>query len=221
MKRNLFPHGHGLALLIAFSLALAHPASAQNPELAAIHEADQAARSDPASIDWTVLGNEDGKRRERVMQLLREGAVQTATDYHHAAMVFQHGSALDDIRLAHALATLAMSLEPAVERHRWLVAASWDRMMTHQLQPQWYGTQFRGQQEGMFLYPVAEGAVTDEDRQAMHVPTLAEARARLDEMARMHGQRVHPHPPTIEQLRKAQLPSGDEPHLRPDATTPN
>lgn len=196
-----------LSLLIAFSLASTHPASAQNRELADIHEADQAARSDPAAIDWAVLSVEDSARRTRVMQLLRDGSVRSATDYHHAAMIFQHGSTLEDIRLAHALATLAMSLEPGVERHRWLVAASWDRMMTHQLQPQWYGTQFQGDKDGMFLYPVAERAISDEDRQAMHVPTLAEAKALLDEVARMHGQRVHPSPPTIEQLREARLPA--------------
>lgn len=209
MIRNCSLRVHILPLLVSAALASIHPVSAQNRELAGIYEADQAARSDPAAIDWAVVRVEDAERRERVMQLLRDGSVRSATDYHHAAMVFQHGSTLEDIRLAHAFATLAMALEPDVERHRWLVAASWDRMMTQQLQPQWYGTQFQADQDGMFLYPVAERAVSDGDRQAMHVPTLAEASARLDEMARMHGQRVHPRPPTIEQLREARLPAAD------------
>ncbi len=209
VNRNRFPRVHALPPLIAILLAVSPVASAQNAELAAIHQADQSARSDPATIDWTALAVEDAKRRERVVQLLRDGAVRSATDYHHAAMIFQHGSTLEDIRLAHALATLAMSLEPGVPGHRWLVAASWDRMMTQQLQPQWYGTQFQGNRDGMFLYPVAEGAVSDEDRQAMHVPTLAEARARLEELARTHGQGVHPRPPTIEQLREARLPAAE------------
>lgn len=184
-------------------LAAAGPSAAQNPELAAIHEADQAARSRPAEIDWATLLPEERKRRERVLQLLRDGTVQAAADYYHAAMVFQHGESLDDIRLAHALSTIAMSLAPDEQRYRWLTAASWDRIMTLQLQPQWYGTQFQGNQDGMFLYPVAEGAVSDSDRQAMQVPTLAEARAQLAAMAQMHGQAVNPDPPTIEQLREA------------------
>jgi hypothetical protein len=118
-------------------------------------------------------------------------------------MVYQHGQGLEDIRLAHALATVAMSLEPDEARYRWLVAASWDRIMTTQLQPQWYGTQFQSTPAGMFLYPVADGAVSDQDRRAMQVPTLDESRSRVAEMARTNGLEVDPAPPTIEQLREA------------------
>jgi hypothetical protein len=190
-------------LFVAASLLLpALSTTARNPEMAAIYEADQAARSEPADIDWTVLLPEDRKRRERVMELLRAGEVRDAADYHHAAMVFQHGENLDDIRLAHALSTIAMSLAPDEKRYRWLTAASWDRIMTTQLQPQWYGTQFQSDDTGMFLYPLADGAISDDDRKAMQVPTLAEIGAQLQEIAMMHGQSVNPNPPTIEQLRK-------------------
>ena len=111
----------------------------------------------------------------------------------------------DLIPLCHplALSSVRVSLEPDEAKYRWLVAASWDRIMTTQLQPQWYGTQFQSTPDGMFLYPVADGAVSDQDRQAMGVPTLAESRDRLAEMARMNGLEVDPTPPTIEQLRDA------------------
>lgn len=198
-------------LFVAFSLLTAVlPATAGNPELAEIYEADQAARARPAEIDWAVLLPEDRKRRERVMELLRAGQVRDATDYHHAAMVFQHGENLDDIRLAHALSTIAISLAPAEKRYRWLTAASWDRIMTTQLQPQWYGTQFQSDDSGMFLYPLADGAVTDDDRKAMQVPTLAETRVQLQEIARMHGQSLSPAPPTLEQLRKTRQAAPQE-----------
>ena len=195
-------------LLVAFLiLSAALPAGAQNPELAAIYEADQAARSNPAAIDWAIVQPEDRKRRERVHELLGAGEVRAAADYYHAAMVFQHGENLDDIRLAHALSTIAMSLAPEQKRYRWLTAASWDRMLTTQLQPQWYGTQFQSDDDGMFLYPVADGAVSDDERKAMQVPTLAEANAQLQEIARVHGQAVDPDPPTIEALRKTRRPA--------------
>lgn len=190
-------------LAASFVLSAVAPTHAQNPELVALYQADQAARSNPASIDWEALVPEDRKRRERVLDILRAGAVKTAADYHRAAMVFQHGESLEDIRLAHALSTIAMSLAPDEKQYRWLTAASWDRIMTTQLQPQWYGTQFQSDDKGMFLYPLEEGAVSDDERRAMQVPTLAEARAQLLEMGRMHGQSVNPEPPTIEQLRKA------------------
>lgn len=179
------------------------PAMARNPELAAIYEADQAARARPAEIDWSVLLPQDTKRRSRVMELLRTGEVRDAADYHYAAMIFQHGENLDDIRLAHALSTIAMSLAPDKKQYRWLTAASWDRIMATQLQPQWYGTQFQSDDTGMFLYPIAEGAVSDVDRKAMQVPTLAETEAQMREIAKMHGQTLSPRPPTLEQLRKA------------------
>lgn len=193
-------------LTVALSLlSSALPATAQNTELVALHDADQSARARPAEIDWAVLVPEDRQRRERVHALLRAGEVRAAIDYYHAAMVFQHGQHLDDIRLAHALSTIAMSLAPEDRRFRWLTAASWDRIMAMQLQPQWYGTQFHSDDGGMFLYPVADGAVSDDDRKAMQVPTLAESRARLQEIARMHGETVNPDPPTIEQLRQARV----------------
>jgi hypothetical protein len=200
MKMN---HRHTATLLSVLALCLAAPAFAQHAELAAIYEGDQAARSEPAAIDWNTLAVEDRARRERVMQLLRAGEVGAAVDYYHAAMVYQHGQGLEDIRLAHALATVAMSLDPDEAKYRWLVAASWDRIMTTQLQPQWYGTQFQSTPDGMFLYPVADGAVSDQDRRAMQVPTLDESRGRVAEMARMNGLEVDPTPPTIEQLRDA------------------
>lgn len=190
-------------LAASFFSSTAVPAHGQNPELVTIYQADQAARSDPAKIDWERLVPEDRKRRERVLDILRAGSVKTAADYHHAAMVFQHGESLADIRLAHALSTISMSLAPDEKQYRWLTAASWDRIMTTQLQPQWYGTQFQSDEKGMFLYPLEEGAVDDDERRDMQVPTLAEARAQLQEMGRMHGQTVNPEPPTLEQLRKA------------------
>ena len=190
-------------LAASFVLSAAAPTHAQNPELVALYQADQAARSNPASIDWEALVPEDRKRRERVLDILRAGAVKTAADYHRAAMVFQHGESLEDIRLAHALSTIAMSLAPDEKQYRWLTAASWDRIMTTQLQPQWYGTQFQSDDSGMFLYPLAEGAVSDADRKAMQVPTLAETEAQMREIAEIHGQTLSPHPPTLEQLRRA------------------
>lgn len=197
-------------LVVSSLLAGMLPAMARNPELAAIYEADQAARARPAEVDWAVLLPEDRKRRHRVMELLQAGEVRDPVDYHHAAMVFQHGETLDDIRLAHALSTIAMSLAPDEKRYRWLTAASWDRIMTTRLQPQWYGTQFQSDDSGFFLYPVAEGAVSDDDRKAMQVPTLAETKAQMRELARMHGQTLSPRPPTLEQLRKARQPAPQE-----------
>ncbi|MEF3081222.1 hypothetical protein V3391_03235 [Luteimonas sp. SMYT11W] len=179
-----------------------HAQTADNPDLAALYRADQEARKDAADIDWSVVYREDTARRVRVRALMREGAMRTAADHYHAAMVFQHGNGLDDIRIAHALSTLASTLAPDDMRYRWLAAASWDRIMTTQLQPQWYGTQFHGSDDGLFLYPVADGAIDDAERARMGVPSLAQSQARVGEMAASMGQQPRPQPPTIEQLRQ-------------------
>jgi len=75
-------------------------------------------------------------------------------------------------------------------------------MMTTQLQPQWYGTQFQGSDAGLFLYPVADGAVDDAERARMGVPSLAESQAKVGEMAASIGRPARPQPPTIEALRQ-------------------
>lgn len=201
MPRRLAP-----LLLCSLLAAIAplHGQTVDNVELAQLHREDQDARRNAADIDWTVVAPEDVERRKRVLAVMREGAMRTAVDHYRGAMVFQHGAGLDDIRIAHALATLASTLAPDEIRYRWLVAASWDRLMTTQLQPQWYGTQFRSDETGFYLYPVADGAVDDAERARMGVPPLAETRASLVETAARMGVPVHPAPPTIEMLRHAQ-----------------
>ena len=115
-------------------------------------------------------------------------------------MVFQHSA--EDIGLAHSLATVASYLDPQDKKYRWLMAASWDRMLMQHVQPQWYGTQYQSDDQGTFLFPVVDGAVTDAERIAMGVPSLDKSRARLTEMAAMIGGKPHPKPPTIEELQK-------------------
>jgi hypothetical protein len=181
---------------------------ADNGELASLRQQDQADRQ--GAIDWTKVAPRDAARLARVKALIREGALRTGSDYENAAWVFQHGDTADDIRMAHALATLAMNMAPEEKRRRWLVAASWDRLLMRQQQPQWYATQFLSDAAGMYLYPVAEDAVTDEQRKSMTGLTLAESRARTAEMARNAGVPLRDPAPRIEDLKNdaAKAPKG-------------
>ena len=61
-----------------------------NQELAEIYKTDQSDRR-VDKIDWKVVSKRDSIRRVRVYELLEANEVQTAGDYHHAAMIFQHG----------------------------------------------------------------------------------------------------------------------------------
>jgi hypothetical protein len=97
----------------------------------------------------------------------------------------QHGDTLEEIRMAHALATIAASIDPLDRSARWLKAASWDRLLLRQKKPQWYGTQYVRQGNGKWaLGQMDESAVTDADRIELAVPTLAEIKKQVEVMNR-------------------------------------
>ncbi|NYE58942.1 hypothetical protein FHW58_000094 [Duganella sp. 1224] len=142
-----------------------------------MNKADTADRA-PDKIDWTVVNANDAQRRQRVSEMLARGEIRTAEDYYHAAMIYQHGEKPKDFQLAHAFAVIASRLEPGQPAPKWLIAASWDRYLMWKKLPQWYGTQYQVSKDGVrSLYPVDPNAVTDADRAALHVPSLAEAMA--------------------------------------------
>lgn len=158
---------------------------ANNMRLQEVVNADQAERQQQRSAEeWVEISKRDEARRGQVSEELKAGRVLTALDFYNAALVMQHGSTLEDIRMAHSLAAISAHLSP--ERSaKWLTAASWDRMMMYQKKPQWYGTQYvRDQNDKWALYDVDESAVTDADRVALSVPTLAESRKRTEDMNR-------------------------------------
>lgn len=177
-------------------------AAKDNKELTDIFNADQADRSGD-NIDWSQVDPRDKARQARVRQIIKDGGLHTPADYNHASFVFQHGDGLEDIRLAHALATISTTMAPDDKELRWIVAASWDRMLMYRNQAQWYGTQYKSDEQGWYLYPVAENAVTDADRQAMGVPTLAESQQRVAEIATSMHEKVRAAPPSLEEIRKA------------------
>lgn len=194
-------------------------APADNVALKKIFDEDQADRLGPAfRTEPEAVMARDGQRRDAALQMVKDGRLRTARDYFAAAMIFQHSA--DDIALAHSLATIARYLDPQNKQYRWLMAASWDRMLMQRVQPQWYGTQYQSDDQGLFLFPVADGAVTDTERTEMGVPSLEESHARLAEMASMTGNPPRTRPPTIEELRNQSRPGPGEvpPASVPDKT---
>lgn len=173
-----------LGLLIALLTLPAIGAGADNERLRVIVQADQAEREKNwKPEDLQRIAQRDGERRAKVQIELAAGRVQTSTDFFNAALVMQHGQGLEDIRMAHALTTIAASLDPSNRDAKWLKAASWDRMMSTQKKPQWYGTQYVRDADGKWaLYDMDETAVTDEDRAALGAPSLAEAKKRVEIM---------------------------------------
>ncbi|WP_166207497.1 hypothetical protein [Cognatiluteimonas telluris] len=188
--------------------AITNPAD--NPTLDSLFRQDQADR-DAAAIDWQALAARDAARRAQVGTLLDRGEIRSAADHYHAAMVLQHGQTLDDFRLANALATIAVAQAPGDAHYRWLAGASWDRLLMRQGQAQWYGTQYKGDAtRGLYLYPVAEDAVTDAQRKAMVGHTLQESRDHVAVAAKEMNMPVRTPPPTLEELRRESATAGKD-----------
>lgn len=166
--------------LIACTVAHSDPIPS-NETLRVLTEKDQSARTGKMKdIDWSKISQEDAERRKLVSEMLGAGSVRTADDFRNAALIFQHGETADDIRLAFSLASISVAIQPEDNSAKWLSAAAWDRLMMRLGKPQWYGTQFtKSKETGMWeLYAIDESAVSDAQRAALGVPTLAQARAR-------------------------------------------
>lgn len=175
------------SLLVLALLILSVPSfAANNDRIRQLYAADQADRQGQLSAeDWQDVSKRDEARRAEVLQTLALGRLTTASDYYHAAMIMQHGATLEDIRLAHAMATISAAMNPTDRSANWLIAASWDRILMYQKRPQWYGTQYvRGDDGAWALYSIDESAVADADRTRLGAPTLAEARRRVEMMNR-------------------------------------
>lgn len=146
-------------------------------------EADQTDRQNVTDADWHEVSKRDVAREARVREMLAEGTVNTGADYYHAALICQHSMELGGIQLAHELSMISGALGDM--RGRWLMAASYDRLLNRLDQPQRFGTQYRQKgNEPMSLGEISPG-VTDAMRKAINVPTLEEAKAREEEMRRM------------------------------------
>ncbi|WP_444913666.1 hypothetical protein [Microbulbifer sp. TRSA007] len=111
-------------------------------------------------------------------KMLAEGRIRTSKDYYNAALIFQYGNKSEDIRLAHALATIAATLAEDKNKANWLKAATWDRLMMNLGRPQWYGTQFVKDDSGNWsLYNIDSDIVSDQQRIDWSVRTLEESKA--------------------------------------------
>lgn len=121
---------------------------------------------------------DDVHRLIAVDSVLAADGARTANDFYHAAMIYQHGADTTSYRRAYDLATRAVELDPNHVDAKWLSAAAWDRYLDASGRRQWYGTQYRCDEDGLrYLLPVDEGRVSDDERRALGVRTLAEAKA--------------------------------------------
>jgi len=151
-----------------------------NEELKRMYEEDVREKTE---ADWenkkvvARIDENDKKRKKKVEKIIAEGGLKTAADYHHAALIFQHGKSTVDYEIANKLAKKGMELGD--ERSKWLYAATLDRYLVSQGKPQKFGTQFRKNKKGKWEAGSIDSTTTDEERARYNVPPLAESLARF------------------------------------------
>lgn len=165
------------ALVAASGCTASRHVPRDNARLAELFTQDQTDRESDDEVHWQGVPRRDAERLAEVRRILDAGDIHSAADYHHAAMLFQHGNDSTDFRRSHELASTAV--EMGSERARWLSVASLDRYLISVGQPQRYATQFIETPTGLFLLRLDSTAVTDAERHRAGARTLAETRAYL------------------------------------------
>ncbi len=117
------------------------------------------------------------KRKKRVEEIIAEGGLRAAADYHHVALIFQHGNTPADYKKANELARKGR--EMGDKRSKWLYAANMDRWLLSQGKPQKYGTQFRKNKKGDWEPGPIDPTTTDKERARFNVPPISEALRRF------------------------------------------
>jgi hypothetical protein len=162
-----------------------------NPELEKIFISDQVDRGNnsfskpgappPPTLTGLEIRHNDDAREARIRQLLDAASLHTATDYYHAALVFQHSASPSGYLLAHVLADIAVS--KGNPDALWLSAATLDRYLQSIKQPQVFGTQYKSipdpDKKGVYTYDQIDfdsTLVTDTMRADLCVKPLAKQR---------------------------------------------
>lgn len=133
-------------------------------------------------VNWNTITDKerkkidvnDRKRRNKVLELCEKNEIKNGLDYHHAALVMQHGETVDDFKLAHDFAAKALKLGD--DSAKWLFAATLDRYLLASGKAQKYGTQFKENEKGEWeLALPIDQKTTDEERAEFNVPPLKSA----------------------------------------------
>jgi hypothetical protein len=174
----------------AVQMVMLHPDDARNAaakgpnnaEVQKIVDADQEVRKRLGQLSETELKAmpiEDHQRNLRIRAIINSGELHTAGDFENASLVMQHSSSFAGFELAHELAVCSMLLgDRGVGR--WLVAATYDRMLNSIGHDQRFGTQGALMAMGNakpHLAETDETGICDGERLALGCPTLAAKRA--------------------------------------------
>jgi TonB family protein len=150
-------------------------------------------------------GSHDAAHQVQVRKLLAGQQLRTGRDYYNAALILQHGDSASDYLKANELAKKALELNPHDRPAKTLIAQSWDRYLRRLGQPQWYGTQRFARDGREYMQWVDTTKVTEDERRAYFVSTLAEKLAYFNKQANRHETSLRAYTLTNEQQRSLEL----------------
>ena len=126
------------------------------------------------------------QRRERVITLYTQGALHSAQDNYHAALIMLYGDSVAHFELARTFAKRATALG---EPRAWsVVAAAWDRALLGRNLPQRFGTQFI-RENGRWSLGRVDPRVTDSERALYGVPPLWVQQQNVDQLQQREEER--------------------------------
>jgi hypothetical protein len=135
-----------------------------NTNLLKIFKEDQKDRRDPLIISNVKLFiTRDKIRKAFVERLVKNNEINTPKDYYMAAMIFHHGSTINDSKRAVRLAKL--SADSGYRKGLSFYATCIDRLLIRQGKKQKFGTQFRKKNtKSLWRLLPFDKKTTDEER---------------------------------------------------------
>src|SRR5207248_3325419 len=141
----------------------------RNAEVKKIVDADQADRRNWDKLtaeEMKATGERDSARNLRTREIIKVGELHTASDFANAALVMQHSASFAGFQTAHELAVCSMLLGDR-GTGRWLVAATYDRMLGSIGHDQRFGTQYAATAGTNPLVKVDPAGIADGERKAL------------------------------------------------------
>lgn len=145
---------------------------AVSSELRKLYEKDKRERTD-SSINGDVLKQHSEQKIKRAKELIQEIDTNDIWNLHYLAYLLQHGTTIEDYKMAHEFAKKAVKLGSTVSK--WLFAATLDRWLVSQGKKQKFGTQFKKNNKGVWEILPVDGTISNEQRKEYGVPPLNKA----------------------------------------------
>jgi hypothetical protein len=153
-----------------------------NTSIQTIFNDDQKDRRNPIILNnRSLFKPHDKVRKDLVRSLLQRNEIDSAKDYYMAAMIFHHGTTIQDSKKAVALAK--KSTELGYKKALAFYATCLDRLLVRQGKKQKFGTQyFKKNSKSPWKLLLVDPKVTDKERKKYGLPTLNEMKKRIKEL---------------------------------------